>query len=352
MEREVKGHPYSDVFSGVETAKAIVNRASSRNIEGYRNLEQLRRVAPFEILEVPTANSRTTKLDLIHNALENSQLLIIVGGDGTFNDVLHTISTNGLSDEAKLTPIWCMGGGNANDGTKAMHSKNAIKNPAYALYTARTISSYPIRFDITRPDGETITRSAGLYATLGISGLYSSDKYLNNPSFRKKLTKLEKYSPLTRKIATGYLETMLGLKALTAYKAFEIKQADGVTREVYDEVYVNSSQMAKYLGFPTKLNSREIFHYTSSNRAQFLGRNALHAVSHIHSGQLVSAYTSDDEYIRGDEQRSFYTSVDAYAQFDGEAEIVPANSRVDVSIHKQPITLLATHPDLIVGHRP
>ena len=163
-------------------------------------MKRLRSYAPFEIHETTTSNDRDVNRYLIKKYLESKEhgLIIVASGDGTFNQVTDTIVGNDLSDWAKTKPIWSIGGGNADDGVHAKHTREYRKHPEWVLEDGMIVETYPIRCEIQRPDDVKEVRSGTFYASLGMTALASSDLYLNRPEHRKSIPSSRTHSGCLR----------------------------------------------------------------------------------------------------------------------------------------------------------
>lgn len=319
-------------LGGIEHATALVNPVSTKNRKGKRLLERLRKASPFEIDIINTSTDHEANVGIVRRKLEkeaDSGALIVVSGDGFFNVVVDTIITNGLSQEAKLTPLWSLGGGNADDGVHAKHTKKHRKQPELVLNDGRIIETHPIRVDILRPqDDEPETRSAAFYATLGMTALASSERYLNKPSHRK----------LLGRFAVGrYLsEPIIAARALWTA---DISHARDEEKEFsfFDMQFANSHIMAKYFHFPVNLTEDRMFQSIVPDKT----------ISSLTSAAAELRYgNTSGRYLDRGEAVAFETLQDTYAQFDGEAQLIPSGSNVKVSLDEQPIRLVISNPEL------
>ncbi len=315
-------------LSRVRYATALINPVSSSKRRGQKRLQRLIDVSPFEINTVMTAKDDHVTKEIIRNSLESSDLLLVISGDGTFNSVVRTIISNNLTEKAKKTPVWSLGGGNAEDGTRATHTKLSLRHPEMALSNSRIVETRPIRFDITLPNQKQEMYPAAFYATLGASALVASNEFLNRDTYRSSL--LAKYA-LSRSLS----ELPLGIYGLLSSQQSLIRTENG-TQEFFDFGYINSRIMAKYLRFPTNLTQPELFRYQIPKR---------HDLFHYISKSMIMGQPSG-EFLNLGQEDSFVIEQDILAQFDGEAKIIPAQSQISVSIHEQPMHLVVTKPNL------
>jgi len=321
--------PELSVFSEVKHATALINPVSTTNRKGVRRLKRLIENAPFRIEAIPTSINPNITKAIITAALENSDLLIIIAGDGTFNNVLDTIVRNNLSKQAKATPLLSLGGGNAEDGYKAKHTPLHRRHPERVLQDGRIVETYPIRCDITHSNGEKNVRSAAFYATLGASALASSVEYLNSSRHRQSWTGQTRLGRL-------FSEPIVVARAFNSAGVNTVLD-DGQPKSFYEEIFANSHIMAKYMHFPTSLTKQELFHAEIKDKTLLaIGRNVLDGLRG----------TLDGEFMSPAERINFQTIDNLWTQFDGEASIIPANSAVSIGIHDQPIRVVVTNPDL------
>ena len=315
-------------LSKIRHATALINPVSSSKRRGQKRLARLIEVSPFEITPVMTSKDDKATQELIRSSLEESDLLLVISGDGTFNSVVRTIVSNNLTPKAKKTPIWSLGGGNAEDGTKATHSKLSLRHPEMALNNGRIVETHPIRFDISHPNNDYEMYPAAFYATLGASALVASNEFLNRESYRRSL--VAKFA-LSRSLS----ELPIGIYGLLSAPRSLIRSEAG-TQELYDFGYINTRIMAKYLHFPTDLTKPELFRYQVTKQRDLLR----------HISRSVICGQPSGEYLNPGQEDLFVAERDILAQFDGEAREIPAQSQIRVSIHDQPLRLVVTKPNL------
>jgi len=316
-------------LSDIEHATAIINPVSTTSKQGVKRLQKLITSAPFTIEAIPTSINPNITKAIIAASLEESDLLLIVAGDGTFNSVVDTIVANNLSEQAKRTPIWSLGGGNAEDGYKAKHTSLHRRHPEQVLKDGRIVETYPTRFDITNAQGEKKVHAAAFYATLGATALASSGHFLNSPKHRNSWTGK---SQISRSIS----EPLLVAKALLSAPVNTVME-NGEPRNFYDEIFANSHIMAKYLRFSTRLTNRELYHAVIPDRQPLkIVRSFIQGVK----GTLPGNQMSETDII------NFQTVHPLWSQYDGDAFLIPANNEVSIQIHDSPIRVVVTNPDL------
>ncbi|MCL4357735.1 hypothetical protein M1512_02470 [Patescibacteria group bacterium] len=314
---------------GVKNAAALVNPASSTSSLGQRRLRELQKAAPFQIEVHNTSKKPEVNDALIGTLLEHFNLLIMVSGDGTFNQVVRKIVANGLSEEAKRTPILAIGGGNANDGVRAKHTKRHLHYPKKIIEDGRVVPTYPIRCDINLPDGRHEIHSAAFYASVGATALAASEHYLNNSNYRNSLlgkTRLGRVVSEPLLVASALIKARNGLI-----------EEHGDEHSMYNLLVANSGLMAKHLRFPTKLTESTLIADMIPDKRLL---NLISAAIGYWQG------TRPCQTIAPGVPLEFTLKSDMYAQFDGEPVPIPANTQARFSIHDEPIMVVVTNPDL------
>ncbi len=324
---------YISDLSGIRHARALVNPISTTIRQGERKLNRLEKAAEFEIRRrIYTSSDAEATDGLIGRILEEEAeegALIVVSGDGMLNRVVNKIVNDGLSDAAKLTPILALGAGNANAGAQAKHTKQHRKRPELILRDGQIIESNPIRFDIQKPQNkEHITRSAAFFASLGMTALASSDRYLNKPSHRKHMGRYA----LTRHLS----EPVIAARTLWTSKTNTVIQ-NNQEIQFFDMQFLNSPFMAKYLTYPIRLSEQAIFNCVVPDKKL---TTLAWSMKHLLRG------TISGDYMKPEDKVYFETVHDIYAQFDGEAEVIPSGSCVSVRMEEQPIRLIISNPDI------
>ena len=316
-------------LSNVEHAPAIINPVSTTSKQGVRRLQKLITSAPFTIEAIPTSINPNITKAIIAASLEESDLLLIVAGDGTFKHIVDTVVANNLSEQAKRTPIMSLGGGNAEDGYKAGHTPLHRRHPEKVLEDGRIVETYPIRFDIANNQGEKTVHAAAFYATLGASALASSDNFLNSPKHRNSWMR-------QTLIGRSISEPLVAAKALLSAQINTVME-NGNPRNFYEEIYANSHIMAKYLHFGTRLTSREIYHALIPEKQPLtIVRSFIQGLKSTLPGDMI---TPTDNI-------NFQTIHPLWSQCDGEAFLIPANNDVSIQLHDYPIRVVVTNPSL------
>jgi len=315
--------------SRVEHATLLTNPVSTNSRRVFKWKQRLIKEAPFPIEQIPTSSNPEITQSLIRIAAEHSDLILVAGGDGTLGSVFKAFVVNNLSERAKQTAIWSLGGGNANDGHNALHTPPYRRHPEKVLNNGWITNTYPIRCDVVKEDGQQELYTAAFYATLGASALASSTDYLNRPKHRSSL--------LARTTAGRVVsEPLIALKALIKAPLNEAYN-EGNEKVFLEEMFINSSRMAKFLDFHTNLSQRELFHTNVPNKD---------ATTILPGIRKLIRGTMGGEYLTDQDSYSLTTKNELYAQFDGEAVLIEGGSQLTFSIHDKPIRVVTTNPNL------
>ncbi|HVC36276.1 MAG TPA: diacylglycerol kinase family protein [Candidatus Dormibacteraeota bacterium] len=318
----------------IRHASALVNPYSTNSRRGLKRLHQFRESAPFEVSQLETSRlGLEANKALVRLALEQSDLVIVVAGDGTFNTVVRTLVELKQDDDLRRKPILSLGGGNAEDGHKAKHTSLHRRHPDRVLEDGRIVEIFPIICRVTS-EGKTAEKyPAAFYASLGATALASSYKYLNNPKHRDSLFGQSK-------VGRTFSEPIIAVRALLASPLNEIIR-DGKTEYFYENIFANSHIMAKYLKLQTPLTERGLQRVTIRQKTL---REIMPAF-----GLLIANHpkTTIGEMMLANESYNFVTTHPLWAQFDGEATELPADSQVSIFADQQPIYVVTTNPKLV-----
>ncbi|HSW37076.1 MAG TPA: diacylglycerol kinase family protein [Candidatus Saccharimonadales bacterium] len=319
-------------FQGVKQATAIINPYSSTALQAQRRLRRFTEAAKpyFEVCHRYTQRDPKYNSNLIRGEAEESDLLVVVAGDGTVNLVVNELTDEELPSEVRFTPVASLGGGNADDGHKAKHPKGHRRNPEWILEDGLFVPTYPIRCEITKSDDTRQQRSAAFYASFGVTGLMASPLYLNRPEHRGSLVFGR------NKVGRAISEPILATRALLRAREHVVIH-NGVEETIFGDIFAKSHIMAKYGRLATHLTKREI------NRVTVRYKRLLQIAPAI--GKLVRG-KMPGEYLRGQDTHDFETTDELWAEFDGEAMLLEPGTKVSVGIHREPIYVVTTNPEL------
>jgi len=313
----------------VENAIALVNPNCTNYSQGLKRLHRLQEHANFSIDVNYTSANPTINRAIIEISLESCDLLLAVTGDGTLNHIVNTQLSADLSPGAKQTPIWSLGGGDANDGHKAKHDSLYRRRPELALKDGRIVEIYPIKCAIETNEGEHYQHYAAFYQSLGATALASNQDYLNNPKHRNSFFGRNLLGQLLS-------EPVIAAKALYKAQTPLIQTEDSIS-PIYDLVIANSSRMAKRCRYPTTITRRELFKTTATDKNAF---------TIFREGVRLVKGMSDGVFLNPEDSIDFIALDPLWSQYDGEAKLILPGSKVSIGISPQPVHMVVTNPDL------
>jgi hypothetical protein len=314
----------TDRFSSI---LVFVNPKSTHAIAARRRIKEVERVmpgTPIAVIET-SADGRTGNEQLVQahaNKLGPDTLLCIAAGDGTTSQIIEALLTaKGLSGKARKTVILPLWGGNAND------LAHMLNGPAYKarlhdiLKKGEIVQIHPLQCDMTSAKQKTRTRLAACYASLGVSGFVA--KQLIQPAYRQNI--LHKIPG-----GTTIVDILTVISSILGAPSFSIKE-HGAIRSVYELSFHNGSRMAKIERLPAKLTD-EMFYLNQFEHKKLVSviPKFLEMTRRSVSQNLLRNYTS------------FTTQAESWAQFDGEPELLPAGTKVQVQLCARPFNALAT----------
>lgn len=303
----------------------FLNPVSTHAAAAKRRIKEIERVmpgTPIAVIETePGGRAANERLIQAHaNKLGPNTLLCIAAGDGTTSQIIEALlMAKGLSGKARKTVIFPIWGGNAND------LAHMLNGPAYKtkigdiLKNGRIVPIHPLQCDMSGKKYKPRTRLAACYASLGISGFVA--KRLIQPEYRQ--------NPL-HKVPGGttLMDILTVLSSIMGAPSFSIKE-HGDVRSIYELSFHNGSRMAKIERLPAKLTD-EMFYLK-----QFENKKLLSVIPRILevtrkgvSQNLLRNYTS------------FTTQAESWAQFDGEPELIPAHTKIQVQLSPRPFYAL------------
>lgn len=319
--------PEEAVTNRFNSILVFLNPVSTHATAAKRRIKEIERLmpgTPIAVVETePGGHAANERLVRTHaHKLGPDTLLCIAAGDGTTSQIIEAIiMAKGVPSKARKTVIFPIWGGNANDLAHMLNGPAYKANLANILKNGRIVPIHPLQCDMTGKDQKLRTRLAACYASLGVSGFVA--KRLIQPEYRQ--------NPL-HKIPGGttLMDILTVLSTIMGAPSFSIKE-HGNVRSIYELSFHNGSRMAKIERLPAKLTD-EMFYLKQFESKKLLSviPRALEVTRKGISQNLLRNYTS------------FTTQVETAAQFDGEPELIPAHTKVQVQLCPQPFYALTT----------
>jgi diacylglycerol kinase family enzyme len=278
---------------------------------------------------------RVTVIETVHGGIDANRallraqarqlgphtLLCIAAGDGTVGMVVEMLVQDpGIPEKARLTPIFPLWGGNANDLAHMLNG-NAYRNRVHETLTkGAVIAVHPLECALTMPDGTVTTRIAACYASFGATAFVAAR--LNEHDVR--------HNPV-RRLPGGRLvaEFVAGFLALARAPSFTVMER-GSEKVVYERTFTNGSRFAKMERLPLKLTDDAFMQHIVEEKQ-------LHTVM----PRLWRAMQKKFVAQFRENQVEFTVGRDIMAQFDGESAEIPAGTNVYISLASQPFWALS-----------
>ncbi len=165
--------------------------------------------------------------------------VLVLGGDGAGDMVANFLAGHpDLPEDIQHTVIIEGNNGGAGDGHKTRFGRSKLN--LAALGGLPIVKHYPLRTEITRPDGETETYWTNLYQSLGFTGLTA--ELLNGPEYRNSWL----HGIPGGKTVKQYLT---GLRSLAKSRSFTVNE-NGEERTINELVVSNNRRMGNLPLFP------------------------------------------------------------------------------------------------------
>lgn len=301
-----------------------VSADAYKTAERLRELRRLRSKGKVFILDtLPGGNKANGHLLRQHaDKLGERTLLCVAGGDGTVSMVIDALLHEpGFTAEQRRTPIaplWC---GNANDLAYILSGRPTSRPVHKLLKKGSIIAVRPMECRLVYANGRHATFTAACYASFGATAFAT----------REMQSTLRSKSPIRRfglsRFGQEFFAAMWALMRAPTFKVTE----NGQTRVIFERTHLNGSRFAKVIGLPLSLTDSK-FH-----RATIEHKHLVAIFMHI------IGLVSDRNLSKKTITRDVFTVHDPiWAQFDGEAVHIPADTEIRISIAQKPFYALST----------
>lgn len=258
--------------------------------------------------------SNPDRLKEVLQKLPPSALIVVIGGDGTNSLVVSTLLHNTKTIEQSVT-VLPLKGGNASDIAHMLHG-SAAANLTTILRDGVRKEAYALSLD---QDGQP-RRFVLAYVSFGASAQVM--QYLDGLSRRHSLIK--KHPWLLR--PTEILISMFGLNAAKRFTA----TINGTDSKLYDILFVNGSQVAKYYKTHAKLTNIGYLQLKVPYKHPVLFWHLLRLGQHYRKKSTTTS------------AQTISFNKKTYGQIDGDAIDLPAGSKVTIAKEVLPYYVLAT----------
>lgn len=299
-----------------EHVLVVQNPKSSHNKRAERRTRELKKLYGHDNITTITTSADPKKFAKDFTAqlarIPKPALLCIGGGDGTVHAVVELLMKHD-NKNVTLLPLW---GGNANDFAYMLNGLSVTKKLRTILQLGRSVAIYPL--EITLQKGKsTTTHYAICYASFGASA-YAAH-HLDTVAISRK-------GPLHNiPVILMLREAFQVFRALVQAPTFKAK-IEGRQVEIFEQVFTNGSRIAKIDRLPVKLHDKAFYR---ANHLPDKHPSLPIRLYQILRGKQVGKTSS--------KPHSFTTTEKILAQLDGEVTKIAADTKVTVSIAKQPV---------------
>lgn len=298
----------------VERIFVLQNPVSKNCIRGARQLADLLEVSGLPSITRETDCDPDATIESL-SILEPTDLLYVIGGDGTVNSVIKPVAEAG----ALLLPTRS---GNANDLAMSMNGRKKPRQvfKDYQRGKATVISSRPIQIDIST-ENATESRLAINYVSLGYAALAS--RYID------ALPRSQ------RSIASLFKEAYALIRAAHDIDQFLITP-EGTNEPVpiVDVSIAHSARMAKVGLFPIRHDDNFMLTATiAESNIRTLGTQFIKMMFGKMAVKSVESLSFD--FVNPTNQALYY-------QVDGEASPLPNAANINISLAQKPVRILST----------
>lgn len=304
---------------------AILNNPRSSNADKVKKIiASLEEVYPGKVVTATIAKTRAQNIQLLKDLLRAGDILLICGGDGTISNIAGYLLDPSLSKRQRRTPVIAIGTGQMNDLARILNDKHS-DDPLYVLKHGRRLRVHPIKCvcEPLKAGLKPLTKIAIYSLGFGYSG--EGSIALNDPNFRAQTQ--------TRKPVTRPLKFLKdGLSLLKKADFFDVT-LEGERRSLLDVTAGNGHILYGYWTAPVKLGQKKFYFTTLDDRSTLntFRTLAVIATKRPASGKVVT----EARFI-------LHESVPGHS--GGEIFKPPAPCEVTISLHEEPIIMLATSP--------
>lgn len=247
-------------------------------------------------------------------------LLGVGGGDGTINLVANAL----LLAEPKinlekivLLPLW---GGNANDFAYMLNGLSSRVTLKSLFEQGRVVAIPPLEIRTINPSGKRTTRYGVCYASFGASA-YAAQQ-LTKPAEGKGI--------FGKSAVKGMLDELKRVvHAVLDAPGFDAEQ-DGRKVKIFEQIFSNGSRMAKIDRLPVKLTQRQFYYAVRSDKPPTFSFYIMRLLRGRKLGEIKR------------ESVQFTLRERAWSQVDGEASVVPENTKITVGHGRRLLYALST----------
>jgi hypothetical protein len=296
----------------------------------FTMLQESGLVPPRAVHRVPTvAGGAEANAEVLDSELRAGDLYVAYMGDGGLRDHIGAKMLSDSHSVLATTPTATVAGGNGNNFALSLHKRKYLRNPVALIREADEVEAWPIRIAINYPHPE--KRSKVYYANtcFDLNAMAQIAHLIGKDSHRKHL--LYK-NPVTRFLA---LETSATTRAVLGARmpSISVKTGEQVdTHERFLYLLANVSHIGKV-----------------GRTAARATQKSMHEIEIRHKN-TKSVGAGIIGLLRGNSPSKAITetSIELHeptiAEIDGDAELLPAGTKINARMSQRSHTVLATRP--------
>jgi diacylglycerol kinase family enzyme len=300
------------------------NPHSSNADRAEKIIAALKKIYPRKVCTLILAETDAKNITLLKNNLRLGDILLPCGGDGTISSVVQWLLHPDMPVALRRTPVLPVGTGRMNDVARMLNSR-FYRSPRYALTHGRLLQVFPLACVCTPTSDKEKPMTKLIIYTLGFGYTGDCSVAWNDPEFR---TTVQKRTLVTRPIE--FLRT--GTTILKDAPYFEITHQNK-RKKILDITASVGHIFGGYWRLPARLSQRE-FYFVISDDKSFLG--SMRTAAELMTNRFAGGESATNV--------SFMLHDPIKAHVGGETFTPPAPCQVEISIHKEPVTMIATSP--------
>ncbi len=313
------------LLSELHRAIVIINPQSSNVQRIDRRSHELARLFPDTKVTLIETSARpgqlTDRLRRELNTQAGPTLLAIGGGDGTVHVIINALmELQGEGQNLADVPILPLWGGNANDLAYMLNGLPSRVTLSSILNRGRLVAVHPLKIVITEGNHKAAERYAACYASFGASAYAAAE--LEKPTHKNEVRSSGAFGTFMKELRQA-------TRAMLSASGFDAEQ-NGERIKIFEQVFANGSRMAKLDRFPIKLHEKVFYRIVKSDRSTTVAFYLRQLIQGKKLGEVT------DRTFR------FTTRERAWAQFDGEATVLAANTTVSVGLAEMPFYAVST----------
>jgi hypothetical protein len=300
----------------------FANPRSSGRHQANQKIHQLTQLfpeTPIETFETSTGGAMAYATLLHEHAtkLGPRTLLCVAAGDGSINFLAQALLLDRtLPAHVRKTPILPLWGGNGNDLASILNGHVTRTTMQMIFADANVVPIRAMEFRMVQSDGVIKERIACV--TAGFGAIAQAARRLNDVKYR--------HSRLHKVPGGRYLkEGLIAWWAMASSPTFKSEQSGKATL-MYECTFCNGPRMAKWYRTPVQLDDEQFYVHVMEGKVAIITPTKL-TLSFRRRSSDAKLYKTTELLVREA----------VWAQFDGEPELIPADTEITVQLSTNPL---------------